>query len=539
VEIRRTIQSATYNREILPKKLAAPLEGDRTVEYAFTAEHNELKGLWVYFEFPSKDPALEGKLVLSIRRAGGDAPVWSQSFHCRRAEFLTPGWLCRIEGLTLEKGSRYILTYSMPEMQPGTGWRLEYYIPEKTTSTLTWGGRVHPSSEPAMLWLERSPRFPVRNIVAGVLLLALCSIAARETTRFYIPAILISATVCILLAAYHWQVNLWAFWGNFWPDDYVGLGYKVYQLLTGRISMHDCAAYFHHDRTAQVFFLPAVMGLFQVAGLSAKGAFVAANGTFLAVGTGALLSLLRLYGVTSDRSTIAAIIVFFSHRCVIGAVSEFQSDLAGAMVAMAFVYTLLRAFAAEEPRLRLRWYLACGVMGCIATTTRMALVVLPLIPACLFLWSLVWERQRPMKERSAYLIPTVVAIALACASWTLFGLWGTHELNWAFASTFRYLFVWKEFFLNSFHGMQWSLLVILVFWRQLFSDRAFVAVVGSAAGLLALLIYSQQPTWLRYQDAPAAIGLMLLVWPLKQWPRWDYAFLALAWGTALANAFIQ
>jgi hypothetical protein len=390
-----------------------------------------------------------------------------------------------------------------------------------------------------MCWLEKPPRYPIRNVLAGVFLLALCSIAARENTRFYIPAILISATGCILCATYHWQVNLWMFWGNFWPDGYVGLGCEVYELLTGRISLPAWLELFQHDRTAQVFFLPGLMGLFQVLGLSVKGAFLAANFFFLMVGCGVLLSLLRLFRITSDRSTIAAVLIFFSHRCVIGGVSEFQSDLAGASVAMCFVYSLVRALAAEEPRLRLRWYLICGVAGFLATTTRLALLPLPLIPSCLFFWSLVCERRRPLQERWDYLMPTVVAAALVCVSWSLLGLWGTLKLNWAFASTFRYLFTWKGFFINLLQGMQLSLLVIVVFWRRLFSDRIFVAMAGCAAGLLAMLIYSQQPTWLRYHDAAAAIGVMMLAWPLKEWPRWQYAFLALAWGSALANAFIS
>jgi hypothetical protein len=538
VEIWRTTNSATYNREVYPEAHTDPLEGPMVVEYDFVAQHAQLDGLWVFFKFPKGTAAEEGELILSLRRAGTDAPFWSQSFDCKQAAFLKPGFLCRIGGLPLEKGAHYVLTYAMPEMKPGTGWRLSYCTREKVASTVSWGNEVRHSAEPSMCWLEKSPRFPIRNILIGVFLLALCSIAARENTRFYIPATLVAATACILCATYHWQVNLWTFWGNFWPDGYVGLGYKVYQLVTGRISLQACAAFFQNDRTAQVFFLPGIMGLFQAMGLSVKGAFLAANGFFLVVATAVLLSLLRLYKITSDRATIATILLFFSHRCVIGGVSEFQSDLAGAVVAMCFVYSLLRALETPEPRLRLRWYLICGVMGFFAITTRMALLPLPLIPICLFLWSLVFERQRPLRERWAYLIPSAVAAVLVCGSWSLFGLWGTLKLNWGFASTFTYLFTWKGFFPNFLQGMQWSLLVVLVFWKRLFFDRAFVAVVGSAAGLQALLVYSQQPNWLRYHDAAAAVGVMLLVWPLKEWPRWQHAFLVLAWVSVVANAFI-
>jgi hypothetical protein len=537
VEIWRTTISATYNREVYREAHTDPLEGSMKVEYEFEAQHALLNGLWVFFKFP-RGAAEEGELILSIRRAGADAPFWSGSFACSQAAFLKPGFLCRIDGLSLEKGARYVLTYAMPEMKPGTGWRLAYCTREKAASTVSWGKEVRHSAEPSMCWLEKTPRYPIRNVIIGVFLLALYSIAARENTRFYIPAILVAATACILCAIYHWQVNVWTFWGNFWPDGYVGLGYKIYQLLTGRISPQECATFFQHNRTAQVFFLPGLMGFLQVLGLSVKGAFLAANAFFLAVGCGVMISLLRLYRITSDRSTIAAVILFFSHRCVIGAVSEFQSDLAGAAVSMCFVYTLLRALEARESRQQVRWYLVCGVMGFLAITTRMALLPLPLIPLCLFLWSLIFERQRPMRERWNYLIPATVAAILVCGSWSLFGLWGTHKLNWDFASTFTYLFTWKGFFTNVLQGMQWSLLVVLVFWRRLFSDRAFVAVVGSAAGLLALLIYSQQPTWLRYHDPVAAIGIMTVVWPLKEWPRWQCAFLILAWASAVANAFI-
>jgi len=390
-----------------------------------------------------------------------------------------------------------------------------------------------------MEWLARKPRYPIRNLIAGVFLLALCSIAARENTRFYIPAILIAAVGCILSATYYWQVHLYEFWGTFWPDGYVRLGHKSYEFLTGRISFHECLAFFQKDRTAQVFFLPLVMGFFQVLGLSVKGAFLASNALFLAVGGASLLALLRFFGITSDRSTIAAVILYFGHRCIIGGVSEFQSDLAGTAMAMFFVYSLVRALIVEEPRAQMRWYLVCGVAGFLTITTRIALLPLPLIPACVFLWSLVFERQRPLSQRWDYLIPTVVAVTLVCATWTLFGLWDTIRLNWAFSSIFTNFFSWKEFFICTLEGLQLGLLVMLLFWRRLFSDRAFVAVVGGATGLLAMLIYTQQPTWLRYQDPVAGIGLMMLVWPLKEWSRWQCAFLVIAWVSVFANAFIS
>src|SRR5258708_4754649 len=96
VQIGKTTRSASYNREIFPEFMTEPLEGARVVDYAFSASHSALKGLWVFFELPP-GAASEGRLVLSMRHAEASTPFWSQSFACKRADFLAPGYLCRIE----------------------------------------------------------------------------------------------------------------------------------------------------------------------------------------------------------------------------------------------------------------------------------------------------------------------------------------------------------------------------------------------------------------------------------------------------------
>src|SRR4051812_14789609 len=77
VEIWKMTRSAEYNREIIPEAKTEPMEGARAVEYAFTARHEELKGLWVFFKVPS-GAAPEGRLDLSMRRSQVGAPFWSQ-----------------------------------------------------------------------------------------------------------------------------------------------------------------------------------------------------------------------------------------------------------------------------------------------------------------------------------------------------------------------------------------------------------------------------------------------------------------------------
>jgi len=371
IEIWKTTESATYNREIHPELHTDALEGARTVEYAFSAEHRKLKGLWVFFALPP-NAVPNGRLNLTMRREGTDTPIWSQSFECNQAQFVGNAQLLRVAGVDdLEKGARYVLTYAMPEMKSGTGWPLAYGASEEATSSVRWDSRVCMSSAPSMQWLEREPRFPRRNLLFGGALMLLCALAAKEHTLFRLPVLIVAVPSCILAATYFWQVHLWQFWGNFWPDGYPGLGYQASEWLTGRITARQCLASFQHDRTGQIFTVPFVMGTFRALGLSLKHGYIAANAVFLTVAAGSLFGLLNLYGIKRDRAVIAMILFFFGNVCVIGAVGEMQSDLGGVAATLFFIYTFARALEETDPCRRYGWFIACGVAGFLACTVRL------------------------------------------------------------------------------------------------------------------------------------------------------------------------
>lgn len=538
LEIKTRIQSATYNREVYPEYLTEPLGDTEVLDYEFSAQHKTLKGLWVFFNLPP-NASFEGRLDLAMRRVGEDRPFWSQSFAFKKPQMVFGALLCRVEGLSLKKGERYVLTYAMPDTKAGDGCRLRYSAMKNVPSTIKWGSQVRQSAEPSMLWLERQPHYPLIYMLASVLLLAICSIGAGKNTSFTAPALLIMAGGCILLGVYHWQLNLWQFWGNFWPDGYPGLSHKFHAFFTGQIPFKDCLAYFDNDRCGQAFFVPVVMAVFQVLGLSIKGAYLATNAVFFVTAAVLLLGLLRLNGITDDRPTITAGLLFFSHRCFIGAVGELQTDLAGVAATLFFIYALLRAFATEKWGARLGWYVVCGGVGFLACTIRIALLALPLVPACLFLWSVCCERQRTWRERIAYLLPTLTGATLLWVCWWSLGLWGTFDKNWAFAKKFAELSSWNGFAISTLQGMQFSLLIVVLLWRRLYYDREFTAVAGSAFSLLALLACAHQPPWLRYWSPAAALGVILFIWVLKEWPKRECVLLAVAWIGALFNGLFS
>ena len=313
----------------------------------------------------------------------------------------------------------------------------------------------------------------------------------------------------------------------------------MYSFFTGRISFKECLAFFDNHRNGQAFFVPAMMAAFQVVGLSIKGSYLATNGVFLAGAAALLLGLLRIHRVTSDRAVIAAGLLLFSHRCFIGAVGELQTDLGGVVATMLFVYALPRAFATEDASVRLGWYIACGVVGFLGCTVRTALLSLPLVPACLFVWSLFCERQRPRQERLSYLIPSFTGVTLLWVCWWSLGLWGTLHLAWADGRRAPAAFPWEAFAINTLLGMQFSLAIIFVLWRRLFDDRGFAVVVGSAFSLLALLACAPEVPWFRYWDSAAVLGAILFIWILKEWPARDRALLGVAWTSALLNLLIK
>jgi hypothetical protein len=537
VEIRTLFHSVTYNREVFPEKATEPLGGERPVEYSFVAEHSALKGLWVFFDVPPDGPS-ETILTLTLLRAADRFPIWSESFECRTSLFIARAQLFRPRALALKEGERYVFTYAFPDLKPADGWRMNYCLTDNRTSALKWDGQSYPCAEPSMCWLGRELRFPARTLIAGAALLGLCSMGARSGTSFRIPALIILPITCVISATWFWQQHLWQFWGNFWPDGYPALSYKLYSLFTGRIPFQDCLTYFRHDRCAQAFFVPLVMAIFQTCGLSIKASYLATNTLSFAVIIATFLGLIRIYRLTNDRSIIAIGLLFFGHRCLIGAVGEFQTDLAGIAATLFYVYALSRALLAEKRPEQLVWYCVWGFAGFLACTVRIALVSLPLIPACLFIWSLFCERQRAWRERTEYLIPTLVAIALLWACWWLPGLWGTLGADWVIVLQNMQFFTWGGFFITTLLAMQFSLVVLWMSRRELFKDRVFAALAGASFSLLVVLAYTLGPTWLRYWDPPATIGLALCIWALGRWPAKEGVFLMVGWISLLLNLVI-
>jgi hypothetical protein len=533
-EITARFQSATYNREVYPENNTPPLGGTEVLDYEFTAQHETLRGLWVFFYYPPNAPT-KGRLDLTMRRPGEDRPFWTQTFACERSKMVFDVQLCRIEGLSLKKGERYVLRYAMPFMEAGRGWGLRYVTMDNTQSTIKWGSEVRQSAEPSMLWMEMKPHYPLAYMLVCALLLAICSMGAGKKTSLAAPALLIMTAGCILLAAYKWQFKIWNFWGTFWPDGPPALSHKLFAFFTGQIPFKECLAYFDDCRTGQAFFVPVVMAMFQVVGLSIKWSYFASNAFFFVAAIALLIGLLRLNAIKDDRRTIIVSLIFFSNACFIGSVGALQTDMAGVAATMFFAYSLLRAFAATDTRAGIGWYIVCGIAGFIACTIRIALLPLLLVSSCLFVWSAFFERQRTWLERLTYLLPTLIGGTLLWACWSLLNLWATLNKDWDFAQPFLKLFSWKGFAVTTLLGMQLSLPIIILLWRRLFYDRGFTAVVGSVCGLLALLAYGHIPPWLRYWSPPAVLGVILIIQALKVWPKKERTFLAAAWITAFIN----
>jgi hypothetical protein len=340
------------------------------------------------------------------------------------------------------------------------------------------------------------------------------------------------AAGCVLSGAYYWQLNLWHFWGNYWPDGCPVLSHEAYRLFAGQSTFKECLAFFDFHRCGEAFVVPLIMGAFQVLGLSVKGSYIATNAVFFAASIALLLGLLRLYAIKEDRLIIAAGLVFFTHRCIIGAIGELQTDIAGVAGTLLFAYTLLRTFATEDPRARLRWYFVTGVVAFLGCITRTALSPLMVVPACLFPWSICFERKQSWRERFCYLIPSLLSGALLVTCWTSLALWGSLEKYRAFAVECMGFFTWSGFALCTLFTLHLELLVIVLMWRRLFYDRVFAAVVGGMIGLMLLVVYFKLPIWLRHWTPASALCMVLFVLALKEWRQKDRLLLAAAWISA-------
>jgi hypothetical protein len=523
--------SATYNGELLNREYkTSPVSGDEVLEYGFKARHDSLKGLWVFIDVPTATSVEEGRLMVSIRRETEAKPFCIQSLPCRAND--ARGGISLLlrfpDGTRLKEGGRYVMQYSMPEMKPGTVWRLHCLITEDPGVWLKQGGKVQIGTEPEMLWLACSPHRPWWHLGASIVLASLWWWRGSRGTRVAGPMLITLASGCMVAAAYRWQTDLWQFWGCYWPDGYPALSKTLYHFFSGAISFRDALTYFQQFRCGQAFGVPLIMASFQCAGLTVKVSYLACNCVCFVVLIALYAGFLRMHGIREEKPVMLAWLMFFGSRCLVLAVGEMDTDIAGLMATLLFAYLFLRGFAAEE-NARIAWYSACGVAAMVASVIRPALMGLLPVSACLFLWSLFCEREKPLRERAAYLIPTIVGVSLLFLCWSDLGLWGSFNKQFENSRSPEPL-SWKCFLITTLKGMNYTLVVIALEWRRrLFKERSFAMVAGSLAGLVGLLVFVHPGPSLRYTAPPSMLGVVLCLWAVKEWPQRERLLTAFAW----------
>jgi hypothetical protein len=530
--------SAYYNGEVFPVHATERLGGKAVLEFEFTARHRALTGLWLFFDAGADGPP-DARLVLAVRRPHDNQPFWSQSVEYDKAQKRHGAILCVLSGLSFVPGERYVMTYAMPEVPDGRGWRVDYFSIEGSTSVVRWSNKERAASEPPVLWLETRPDFPRSPLVVGLILLAILSLLAREKTRLAMSAWLIMAACCLLVASYGWQFRLWQFWGSFWPDEYPALGHTVARFLRGQITFQGMAKILAESRSGQGFFVPLAIGVVESWGFSLREAYTVVNTALFFLAVAALWRIMRCFRLVDDRAKIAIGLLFFSHVCVIRAVGSLQTDLGGLALTVLFAWTMARALAEEGTGRRVGWLAASGVAGFFAAITRVALVPLLLVPVGLFFWSSWFERGRAWRERGMYLVPTAVGGLLLAGCWTVLGLWASVRAVQAFSALpeFRAGFSWTAFAGASLWGLQVGLPALVYGWRGLFTDRVFTALAGAILGLEALLGFGRIVPWLRYWAPLAVLGIVLFIWVARARQRSTFV-LWLGWVAAGLNGWL-
>jgi len=264
------------------------------------------------------------------------------------------------------------------------------------------------------------------------------------------------------------------------------------------------------------------------------------NGLLFLGAIALLAALVRLIGIRDDRSAIAIGLLFFSHMCVIHSVGALQTDLGGITFTMLFAYCFLRAQHSPEGRGQVGWFVACGLAGFFGALTRLGLLPLLLVPVGVFVWSLLFDRERSWQMRTLYLVPTVVGGVLVLACWSGFDLWGAlgKTREYAARPEFRSQFTWSAFARCSWWGIQLGLLAVLLLGRRLLMDRELIFTVGLLFSLSALLAVGHVVPWLRYWSPLAAVGVIICAWVPKLWPRAAPWFLGAGWIGVALNAYL-
>ena len=336
----------------------------------------------------------------------------------------------------------------------------------------------------------------------------------------------------MLLALFYRELRVWWFYGNFWPDHYIQMGIRFYEFAVGQLNGSEMLEWQQGNRNGQAFLTPLFVSFWMILGLSGKYAFAINTLLFCGANLVLFVSLVRKLDLWPWLNPLPLLFLFSTNLCVLRVSSSLQPDGMALFFLMLFLYAYVSVINEESGR-PFFWTAVTSVAIALGVFCRLALIPLLCVPLAFGLWKWIFDKKCDFRTFAKLAAPGIIAGAIVLSIYGVFGLFESFKMANDFASQAEFLsqFSFKDFSIVVIASIQFGLLAVIGIFNKLRSRDSFVLIVGSALGLLLLLLLGKIAPWLRYGAPLAVLGMLLYLHVVKDWMKHQ-------WQAALAICLI-
>jgi len=530
----------TLNCEVGCGGLLPPLGGQERLQYTFNAPSNSLARLYLFAASTESLRDLRGEklLVTLISPATGEA-IFSEAFEIGSCTTGKHALKLDFPSIQLNKGQAVLVKLSMPETEPGQGiqfWHGDTLL--RLEDSLEFSGRRIAGQSLSLQFLpERLPAPFVTTIIA-LALFALCLVFVRPVTNLSWATFFSLGAITFTLSIYAWESRLWGFWGEYWPDAYVGMARAFRLWLDGTISWETLNAFLSNHRNGQCWLVPFLIAGISKLGLDYQGSFFILNVAFMCGGI--LLLVFWAQKLEVFRKNLGSPLLIAGLCCqlvIIRSAGSLLTDAGGMFFTVLFVVTYARFLDKDE--FSPGYAGLAGLAIALGCQTRIALLPLVCVPWAMAGWRFCFLSENRLKRALTAGIPGIIGLMLLAVSWQTLDLWQTVAVAWEVAAQeeFRQHFSLKGFALSSMLGLQIALLALPFGARLFLKKESHALLVILMAGFGAMLYLGRIIPWSRYWTpvAPLAVFYACMVMSERINSRWIYMTVIII--TALLNLY--
>jgi len=484
------------------------VSGEQAVEWRFSPQTGSLDFLCLFYR-ANGAKEIERSIVLSLRDESQGRIVFESKTRIATEQYAR-GWL-RVDApeVRLDRATTYLMKICMPDVEKGEGVQLHYHTERYNRGTLSYGNKRIGDADLECFWQGISAPFPWPLFITGCSLLALLCWQLSEGKLRTVVLSSVATCVVLLVALHFRNIRTDAFFGNYWPDEYMAMSQTWRQLFVGEIAFPVFRDDISSWRNGQALFFPASLGVLQALGLAPSDAYMSLVALLVAATLMVFLHAAHRYGHSSKVSQASVLLIAMSNPMLLRSAGSLQTDIGGIFFALLSVW-LLTEVARVPQNNGWRPVLLAGLAIYLAVLTRLALLPLLALPFCVAVWSYVVSPRSSASPRNHLFLAGIMSLALVSLTWQSLDIFASvaRARDFAGLPAFRDQFSWSRFAAITFFSLNISIVPMAYSLVRSWREIRLVTIGGGILGLLSLLAISRIIPWFRYWAPIGCLGAL-------------------------------